>query len=248
MKSAIYLRNPHSVVEVLKKRPKDVIEIALSRDFSKLSDDWKNVSTLAQKQGIKIVHTLSKETQNRFDEGRQTLAEAKILPKNEISFSEMFENAKERKGGKGLWLALDCLQDTHNLGAIFRTAGFFGVEGILMTQERSAPLTGTVYDVACGGVEIVPFTNCVNLKRTLDEIKECGVWVLGSSEHAKMSLDTIKIDRPRLLVLGNEEKGIRRLTEENCDEMVSISCRGEVTSLNVAVATGIMVSKLTSHF
>jgi 23S rRNA (guanosine2251-2'-O)-methyltransferase len=245
MKSTLFLRNPHSVLEVLKNRPKDIIEVALSKDLGKLSDDWKNVHTLAQKKNVKITSALSKETQNRFEDGRQTLAEVKIQPKEEVSFESLFSGAKERKNGKGLWLALDCIQDTHNLGAIFRTAAFFGVEGILLTQERSAPLTGTVYDVACGGVEVVPFHNCVNLKRTLDEAKELGVWVLGTSEHAKVSIEKISVDRPRILVLGNEEKGMRRLTEDTCDEVVSIPCMGKVTSLNVSVANGILVSKLS---
>ena len=245
MKSTLILRNPHSVLEILKNRPKDIIEVALAKDVSKLSDDWKNVYALAQKKSVKISNNLSKETQNRFEDGRQTLAEVKAQPKPEVSFQSLFSDAKERKEGKGLWIALDCIQDTHNMGAIFRTAAFFGVEGILLTQERSAPLTGTVYDVACGGVEVMPFHMCVNLKRALDDAKELGVWVLGTSEHAKLGIDKISVDRPRILVLGNEEKGMRRLTEDSCDEIVSIPPRGLVTSLNVSVANGILVAKLS---
>ena len=251
MKSTLLLRNPHSVLEVLKSRPRDIVEIAIAKDIERLSDDWKNVYTLAEKNGVKLTQTFARPAgAGKLEDGgagRQTMAEAKVQPRAEVTFQSLFSDAKERKNGKGLWLALDTLQDTHNLGAIFRTAAFFGVEGILMTQERSAPLTGTVYDVACGGVEVMPFHSCVNLKRALDDAKELGVWVLGTSEHAKLSIDKISVDRPRILVLGNEEKGMRRLTEETCDEIVAIPPQGAITSLNVSVANGILVSKLTSR-
>ena len=146
---------------------------------------------------------------------------------------------------RGLWLALDCLQDPQNLGAIFRAAAFFGVKGIVMTTERSAPMTATVYDIACGGVEEVPFVQTINLKQALDKAKEAGLWILGTSEHAKEPLSKVGKDRPWLMVLGNEEKGMRRLTEESCDVLCSIPHAGTgVTSLNVSVAAGILIQHL----
>ncbi len=244
--TTVILRNPHSVIETLKVRPRAVKEILLNQDLSKLSDDWKNVVGLAQKNNVRVA-TLnrSKDKNSRFDEGRQTLAEAHIEPKSEVSLESLFHNAQEKRGGKGLWIALDCIQDPHNLGAIFRSAAFFGAEGILITQERSSSITGTAYDVSCGGVETVPFHQCVNLRRALDHAKEQGVWTLGTSEHAKLSVEKITADRPRLLILGNEEKGMRRLTAESCDEVCQIPPRGPVTSLNVSVAAGILISRLS---
>ncbi|MCC7440021.1 MAG: RNA methyltransferase [Bdellovibrionales bacterium] len=128
------------------------------------------------------------------------------------------------------------------MGAIFRTAAFFGVKGILLTQERSAPLTGTAYDVASGGMEHVPFAIHNNLSRALDAAKDADLWILGTSEHAKESLSTLKKDRSWLVVVGNEETGIRRLTQERCDLVCSIPGSGAVTSLNVSVAAGILVA------
>ena len=107
----------------------------------------------------------------------------------------------------------------------FRAAAFFGAQGILLTQERSAPLSAVVYDVASGGLEYVPFTLQINLQRAFEIAKDAGLWILGTSEHAKDGVDSIERDRPWLLVLGNEEKGMRRLTEESCDVLCKIPCR-----------------------
>ena len=121
-----------------------------------------------------------------------------------------------------------------------------GVQGIVLTQERSAPLTGTVYDVASGGVEHVPFSMQVNLQRAFEKAKEAGLWILGASEHAHDDVRTVSRDRPWLLVIGNEEKGMRRLTEEACDVLCKISPAGPVTSLNASVAASILIARLTS--
>ena len=142
-------------------------------------------------------------------------------------------------------MALDSLQDPQNLGAIFRAAAFFGIRGIIMTTERSAPMTATVYDIAAGGVEHVPMVQAINLKQALEKAKEAGLWILGTSEHAKETLSSVARDRPWLVVVGNEEKGMRRLTEESCDVICAIPPAGDgVTSLNVSVATGILLFHL----
>jgi 23S rRNA (guanosine2251-2'-O)-methyltransferase len=146
----------------------------------------------------------------------------------------------------GVWLALDCLQDPHNLGAIFRTAAFFDVRGILVTRDRSAPMSSTVYDVASGGAEAVPFAIATNLATALKSAKDAGVWILGSSEKVARPVCEIPHDRPWLLVIGNEEHGLRRLTLDLCDEVCAIEPRGSVRSLNASVAAGILVATLTS--
>ena len=145
-----------------------------------------------------------------------------------------------------MWLALDCLQDPHNVGAILRTAAFFGIQGVLMTVDRSAPLSATVYDVAAGGVEYIPISIQTNLARAFEIAKECGLWVLGSSEHADTPLDEVPRDRPWLLVIGNEAKGIRRLTGDHCDTVCLIPRRGPLDSLNASVAAGILMATLTA--
>lgn len=229
-------------------------------------DAWLKVVQAAQAYGVKVragqsqptsrqaskgkefrggPNHRSQATQDDTREGRAGVAEAFVKAREGIPVEKLFADARSRGQGKGLWLALDSLTDPHNVGAIFRTASFFGVQGILLTQERSAPLSGTVYDIAAGGVEHVPFTIQPNLKHALDVAKEAGLWVLGTSEHAEQGFRQIERDRPWLLVLGNEEKGMRRLTEETCDVVCQVPPQGEVTSLNVSVAAGVLISALT---
>ena len=131
------------------------------------------------------------------------------------------------------------------MGAIFRTAAFLGVAGIVLTKDASAPLNSTVYDVASGGVDGVPFSLQTSLSRALDVAKEAGIWVLGTSEHATTDVSQIDRGRPWLMVVGNEEKGLRRLTQSKCDEICRITQRGPVDSLNVSVATGILIAALS---
>lgn len=242
------LRNPHSVLAALETRPQDVLEVIVPPKGS--TEAWERVIQLARAQKVKVSQAAARgarpsKTGIPDESARLGLAEASVKEKSPISAEQLFQNAQNRKGGKGLWIALDSLQDPHNVGAIFRAAAFFGVQGILMTQERSAPLSPTAYDVASGGVEYVPFTLQTNLQRAFEIAKDAGLWILGTSEHAHDDISTIQRDRPWLLVLGNEEKGMRRLTEESCDLLCRISPQGRVTSLNVSVAAGICISRLS---
>jgi 23S rRNA (guanosine2251-2'-O)-methyltransferase len=254
---ALKIHNPHSVLAALQTRPQDVFEIVLPGGANTDGDAWGKVADLARAKRVQVHSSLRggpskggggsrrNPAEGNNNDGRTSSAHASIREREGIPVEKLFEDAKERADGKGLWLALDCLQDPHNVGAIFRVAGFFGVQGILMTAERSAPLTETVYDVSCGGVEYVPFTMQTNLQRAFEAAKDAGLWILGTSEHAKQNLSTIEKDRPWLMVLGNEEKGMRRLTEEACDLLCKVPPSGKVTSLNVSVAAGILVSALS---
>lgn len=257
MSSIIRLHNPHSVLAAIATRPKEVLEIQVSSRIEaaeKASDSWSSVLQLARKQGIPIKPASKSPSpdsrRERFSRsnpesdlgGRVSFPQTLLKERAGVSLEELFANAPDRASGKGLWLALDCLQDPHNVGAIFRTAAFFGVQGIILTEERSAPLSSTVYDVASGGVETVPFTLQTNLQRAFEQAKDAGLWILGTSEHASDSIAKIHNDRPWLLVLGNEEKGMRRLTAERCDLLCQIPPVGQVKSLNVSVAAGILIS------
>jgi 23S rRNA (guanosine2251-2'-O)-methyltransferase len=242
------LRNPHSVLAAIETRPKDVLEVIIPPKAT--TESWTRVAKLARENGIPVVQSAPKTPRPGKkgpipdESSRMGIAEATVKERTPLSVEQLFQNASQKAGGKGLWLALDSLQDPHNVGAIFRAAAFFGVQGILLTQERSAPLSATAYDVASGGLEYVPFSVHVNLQRAFEIAKEAGLWILGSSEHANDQLWNISSDRPWLLVLGNEEKGMRRLTEESCDVLCKVPGPGKVTSLNVSVAAGIMISHL----
>ncbi len=226
---SVDLKSPHSILEVLRQRPKDIQKLELPKKLN--TSSWRDVEALALRTKIPI--------QQNAPEGRATIKE-----KKPIEIEELYSNSAEN----GIWLALDCIQDVHNLGAIFRSASFFGINGILLTQERSAPMTGVVYDVASGGVEAVPFAGVKNLRRALELAKKENLWILGTSEHRGDRLQSLSLDRKWLIVMGNEETGIRPLTEENCDLLCTISQGNPsgVGSLNVSVATGILLSHFSS--
>lgn len=249
------LHNPHSILAALETRPEDVSEIIISQPGGagrNLGEGWERVVQKAKEARVKVTTSsgspkarADRDPQGATQGGRTSVAEAVVRERESVSLEELFSGAREKGEGKGLWLALDCLQDPQNVGAIFRTAAFFGVQGVLLTQERSAPLTATVYDVAAGGMEYLPFTLQINLQRAFEQAKEEGLWILGGSEHAKQDLATVERDRPWLLVIGNEEKGMRRLTEESCDVLCRINPAGGVTSLNASVAAAVFISKLS---
>jgi 23S rRNA (guanosine2251-2'-O)-methyltransferase len=245
---ALELKNPHSVLAALKTRPIDVTEIRLTAGASQ--GNWGDVADEARSHGIPVVVRKAppqkmKRRQSE-DQGRRTAGSvALVKPRIPSSLSELFALDKSEGESRGLWLALDCIQDPHNIGAIFRTAGFFGARGIILTKDRSAPLNGTVYDVASGGMEGVPFAVETNLSRAITEAKEAGIWIMGTSEHAEEDVAAYSQDRPWMVVIGNEEKGLRRLTFEQCDVVCRLTSAGLVDSLNASVAAGIMIARFS---
>lgn len=240
---SLVLKNPHSVLAALTTRPADVLDIRLPA--GKPSPAWAEVVELAKQHDVPIRTNLAEEPKRPAQSGkfeRTGSALATVRERNGLLIEELFANAASQTG---LWLALDCLQDPHNVGAIFRTAAFFGVKGIVMTRDRSAPLTATVYDVAAGGLEYVPFGEPTNMARAMNIAKAAGIWLLGSSEHAELDVRDIPRDRSWMLVLGNEESGLRRLSTEKCDQVCRMTSHGAVPSLNVSVAAGVLMSELT---
>ncbi len=232
------LRNPHAVLAAFASRPRDVAEVRLPG--GRAQGAWERVAAEAKRHGRPIV-TIERDDR-RGPGGGRSGAEALVREREPAALEALFGGERSR----GLWLALDGVQDPHNAGAIFRAAAFFGVHGVILTADRSVGLTAVVYDVASGGVEAVPHAMETNLRRALQAAKDAGVWVLGSSEHATRDVAEVPTDRPWLLVLGNEESGLRRLTLETCDEVCRITPKGtEVTSLNVGVAAGILMAALT---
>ena len=137
-------------------------------------------------------------------------------------------------------LILDCIQDPHNLGAILRTANGAGIHAVVAPKDKQVAITETVRRVSVGGADHVPFVQVTNLARTMEQLKEKGLWLVGTSDHAgSKSLYELDLKRPLALVVGAEEKGMRRLTMENCDFLATIPMSGEVECLNVSVATGV---------
>lgn len=138
-----------------------------------------------------------------------------------------------------LLLVLDGIQDPHNLGACLRVADAFGVHAVIAPKDRAVGLTATVHKVASGAADAVPYISVTNLARTLRELKLCGISVIGAATDADGDLYSARIEGSIAWVLGAEGKGMRRLTRETCDRLVSIPMLGSVESLNVSVSAGI---------
>ncbi len=140
-----------------------------------------------------------------------------------------------------LLLVLDGVQDPHNLGACLRTADAAGAHAVIVPRDRAAGLSPVVRKVASGAAETMPLIQVVNLARTLRWLKERNVWLIGTDDQATKSLYETDLKGPMALVLGAEGPGLRRLTRESCDALVSIPMQGTVESLNVSVATGVVL-------
>ena len=138
-----------------------------------------------------------------------------------------------------LILVLDGVTDPHNLGACLRVADGAGVHAVIAPKDHAAGINATVAKVASGAAETVPYFMVTNLARTLNELKERSIWIIGTSDSADKTIYQADLKGPVALVLGAEGEGMRQLTAKTCDERVSIPMRGAVESLNVSVASGI---------
>lgn len=138
-----------------------------------------------------------------------------------------------------LVLVADGVQDPHNLGAILRTSDAAGVAGVVVPRDRAVGLTPAVCKVASGAADSMPLIRVVNLARSLDHLKDAGLWVIGTSDQAQQSVFDVDLSGPVALVVGQEGAGMRRLTAERCDQLVRLPMAGTVSSLNVSVAAGI---------
>ena len=157
------------------------------------------------------------------------------------SFSETDLDEMLEKWKRPLILALDSIQDPRNLGACLRTAEGAGVDAVIVGKSRCAPLTGVVHKTSAGALDSIFLVEVSNLVRTLSRLKERGCWIVGASDQADQQYIDANCQESTVLVIGGEEKGLRRLTAETCDQIISIPMSGVIPSLNVAVATGIIL-------
>lgn len=155
---------------------------------------------------------------------------------------EIIRRSKEKK--YPLLLILDQVQDPHNLGAILRTAECSGVDGVFITKHNSASVNDTVVKTSAGATEHIMMSTINNLSQLITQLKENGYWVIGSTLNESVEYTTIDYKIPLVLIMGNEEKGIRKLTSDLCDHRIKIPMTGKIQSLNVSVAAGILLFEI----
>ena len=239
MKSAEQVYGLHAVAALLASRPASikklmVADAAADRQLAPLLEQ-------AVAAGISILKVARRELDQSVPGGRHQGIVAIIREAtrgiNERELPDFLAALTE----PAFLLVLDGVQDPHNLGACLRTADAAGVHAVIMPQDRAVGITSVVHKVACGAVESVPIFSVTNLARTLRQLRDAGIWIYGTSDEAEQGLYGCDLLGPIALVLGSEGKGMRRLTREHCDHLLSIPMAGQVESLNVSVAAGVVL-------
>lgn len=197
----------------------------------------------ARKLGIPVEVEPRALLERRSDGQRHQDIVAEFAGENLLSEKDL-DGVLEAIEGLPLLLVLDGIQDPHNLGACLRTAEAAGVHAVILPKDRSAGLSPVARRAASGAAEVLPILIVTNLARVLRHLKDKGVWLLGTSDQAEQSLYEAGLTGAMALVLGSEEKGMRRLTSELCDFLVRIPMHGSVSSLNVSVATGVCLFEM----
>ncbi len=196
----------------------------------------------AKKRGIKVNQIPTEKFKQLVKDKN---AQGVVAIKSEQKFYELSQIISESKKHKyPLILILDSIQDTHNVGAILRTAECSGVDGIIVTKHNSAPINETVVKTSAGASELVKICQVNNLANTIDQLKKEGFWIVGSYLSNSKPYTKIDYKMPVALIVGNEEKGIRKLTADKCDFLIHIPMKGKIQSLNVSVATGILLFEI----
>lgn len=226
----------HAINAVLERSPERVLElwIAQPRHTTRLGE----LRERAERAGVRIQSVPGEALAKLVGEVAHQGAVAAVRPPKAWGEHDLAE-ALSQTLEDPLLLILDGVTDPHNLGACVRTAAAAGAHAVLIPKDRAAAVDGVVRKVAAGAAEFVPVVSVTNLARTIDMLKERGIWVVGTDGAAPQSLFTADLKRPLAVVLGAEGDGMRRLTREHCDFLVSIPLSGQVESLNVSVAAGV---------
>lgn len=234
MKEARVLVGFHAVLARLRADASSVVEILA--DESRHDARIEDVLRLAERSAVRVIRVPSRRLDGFYGGGRHQGIVARVAPRDERA---TLEDVLAAITEPPLVLVLDGVTDPHNLGACLRVADAAGAHAVVVPKDRSAGMSPTVAKVASGAAESVPFLAVTNLARTLDQLKEQNVWVVGTADDAAEDLYEADLPDAIAWVLGSESEGMRRLTRERCDRAVRIPMHGQVASLNVSVAAGL---------
>jgi 23S rRNA (guanosine2251-2'-O)-methyltransferase len=231
----------HSVTARLERRPSTVVEIYANteRDDARMA----RVTAAASSAGIEVKRVdgsrLRALAQSDEHQGVVALVETSV---EAVQFEDVLCATQTRANNGGappLFLLLDQIQDPHNLGACIRSADAFGADAVIVPKHGSAPLSAVAIKAASGATETTPVCEVTNLVQCIEALKAAGVWVLGAEMETEANLFNTRLDGALAWVLGNEGKGLRRLTREHCDVLVAVPMMGSVESLNVSNAAAV---------
>jgi 23S rRNA (guanosine2251-2'-O)-methyltransferase len=228
----------HAVESALRNDAANVqsIRVSARRRDSRVT----NLKKLAQSVGVPLEEVSEESLQSWVPVARHQGVVAEYLSPP-VGKEEDIAAILARCESLPLLVVLDGVEDPHNLGACLRTAAAVGADAVIAPKDRAVGMTPVVRKVAAGAAETIPFLQVTNLTRTLRRLKEHQIWVVGADPGSHSSLFEAPLDGPLALVLGSEGRGMRRLTREACDLLVKLPMHGQIQSLNVAVATGVIL-------
>jgi 23S rRNA (guanosine2251-2'-O)-methyltransferase len=226
----------HAVLARLRADPASVIEIFL--DETRNDARGRDLAAAASRAGVTLMRVPTKRLDGFYGGGRHQGVVARIEVK---PLGHSLDELLEALSAPPRILVLDGVTDPHNLGACLRVANAAGAHAVVAPRDRAAGISAAVSKVASGAAEATPYIMVTNLARTLDELKERNIWIVGADERAERTLYQADLPDSIAWVLGAEGEGMRRLTRERCDLLVRIPMLGEVQSLNVSVAAGVVL-------
>jgi 23S rRNA (guanosine2251-2'-O)-methyltransferase len=224
----------HAVTSRLRHDASSVEEIYV--DASRHDRRMQDLLRAAEDAKVRIIQADDQRLDGMVGTRRHQGVVAKA---GELSLARNLDELLDGIEGPPLLLVLDGVTDPHNLGACLRVADGAGAHAVIAPKDRAVGLNATAAKVASGAADTVPYITVTNLARTLRELKEREIWVIGTTDDAEKGLYEADFVVPTALVMGSEGEGMRRLTRENCDMLVNIPMQGAVESLNVSVASGI---------
>ncbi len=228
----------HVVQRLLRQRPEIVNKLIVADGSDRRLSDLLEQAAAA---GVRVERMPRAGLDSAYPEINHQGVVAVVQPAELALQEKQLPDFLDRLDEAPFLLVLDGVQDPHNLGACMRSADAAGVHAVIAPRDRATGLTPVVHKVACGATLAVPLFQVTNLARTLRLLKERGIWLYGASDSAGQSLYATDLDGPLALVLGSEGSGLRRLTAELCDFQLAIPMAGVVESLNVSVATGVLL-------
>jgi 23S rRNA (guanosine2251-2'-O)-methyltransferase len=232
--SAKILVGFHAVTVRLKTAPASVSEVHV--DATRRDQRMRQFVERAKEAGVRLIDSDDMRLTQLAGTARHQGVVARVQP---LPQSHSLDDVLDQVDGTPLLLVLDGVTDPHNLGACLRVADGAGAHAVVAPKDHAVGLNATVAKVASGAAETVPYLMVTNLARTLNELKERDIWIVGTSDAADASLYDVDLTRPVALVLGAEGAGMRQLTAKTCDQLVRLPMKGAVESLNVSVAAGV---------
>lgn len=224
----------HSVESVIRNDPVNILQLLVEKNRN--DNRMMQLVKHAESQGISVEYLKKSDLEKQADSKKTQGVAIRYKSSDKIN-EHSLDDILLRENV--LLLVLDGVTDPHNLGACLRTADAAGVDAVIVPKDRAAGLTPTARKVACGAAETIAFFQVTNLARTLKQLNDNDVWIVGTAGDAENNLYDIELTGKLALIMGAEEKGLRRLTRENCDQLVKMPMAGQVESLNVSVATGV---------